>query len=111
MFINKFRALCTASFAIVMTSNAWSADLIDDAPIIPQPSDTVIDTSLWGGFYIGAYGGYSWFDADGATAGELSGNGERLGVYTGYNWDLDNSLVTGMEIFGGYSGADGSAAY
>ncbi|MEM9277270.1 MAG: outer membrane beta-barrel protein [Pseudomonadota bacterium] len=97
---------------LAFTQPVYSADTVVEEQLIPQPPEVEVDTSEWGGFYLGAYGGYSWFDADGATAagGEADGEGGKIGAYTGYNWQFDNNIVTGLEALGGYSDADASTA-
>ena len=83
--------------------SAHAADAIIQEPQAPAAPDPVIDTSQWGGFYLGAYGGYSWFDANVSGAGDADDEDFKFGAYTGYNFEFDNNIVTGLELNGGFA--------
>ncbi|MEM9330215.1 MAG: outer membrane beta-barrel protein [Pseudomonadota bacterium] len=106
------RVILVGMWLVVGNGAANSADAVEEEPLIPQAPDVPIDTSQWGGLYLGVYGGYSWFSADGATVdgSDLDGEGGKIGAYTGYNWQFENNVVTGLEALGAYSETDGSSA-
>ncbi len=95
-------------FSFLVAESAFSADAPTQEPLIPQAPETTIDTSQWGGFYLGVYGGYSWISAGGlnAASGDTEGNGEKLGAFGGYNWQFDNNVLTGLEVLGGYANSE-----
>ena len=108
-----FAKFLTSGMGLIMLSSAaHAADAVNEDILIPQPPEVLVDTTEWGGFYLGVYGSYGWFTADGATAtsGDVDGDGGKIGGYTGYNWHFDNDLVTGLEALGGYSDSDGSSS-
>ncbi len=79
--------------ASIITLPAFAADAVSQEPQAPVASDPVIDTSQWGGFYAGIYGGYSWFDANVSTLGAAEDEDFKFGGYTGYNFEFDNQVV------------------
>lgn len=91
------------------SSSGWAADAVLPEITDPQAPEIRIDTTEWGGFYLGIYGGYSWFDAGVSGFGNDHGEGGELGVYAGYNWQLENRIVTGLEVLGGFSDGEANA--
>jgi outer membrane immunogenic protein len=85
---------------------ALAADLPGKAPARPAPAP-VAD---WTGFYIGIHGGYGWGKAgldDAALNSDVSeelhlsepkGKGAVFGAHAGYNWQLGQRWVAGLEI-------------
>jgi outer membrane immunogenic protein len=74
-------------------STAMAADMIE-----PQAAAAPVFT--WVGPYFGIDGGAGWlngdFSAGGASVSE-DFNGGLFGGFVGYNWQLDNSIVLGVE--------------
>jgi outer membrane immunogenic protein len=74
-------------------STAMAADMIE-----PQAAAAPVFT--WAGPYFGIDGGAGWlngdFSAGGASVSE-DFNGGLFGGFVGYNWQLDNSIVLGVE--------------
>ncbi|MCB4768158.1 porin family protein [Ancylobacter sp. Lp-2] len=95
--------LLAAVSVIALASPALAADLAAKypvkAPIAPVPVFT------WTGFYIGANVGYLWSDGSGGSTIDTFGSGMWAGtndgfVYggqIGYNYQLDNNWVIGIE--------------
>ena len=82
----------------LLTPIGYAADLSKEEPIIPQVTQPVkIDTSEWGGFYVGGFGGYTWLQAETSFSARGRDDGARLGGYIGYNWQFDNRIVSGLE--------------
>lgn len=99
--------LVSISVLIAASSSANAADLPEPEPLIPQAPDTaIVDTSQWGGFYLGVYGGYTWLQAETNSTPQSDGDGFSLGGFTGYNWQFDNRIVTGLEAQGAYVDSD-----
>jgi outer membrane immunogenic protein len=102
--------LAGAVLGTLNMTTAFAADvIIEDVVAPPAPVVSVYD---WTGFYIGAYGGGGWGDADFAfpglgTASSTSVSGALFGGQVGYNWQT-GSWVFGGEADFGWSGIDGS---
>ncbi len=100
--------LVASLIASVVSIPAFSADAVLQEPQVPVAPDPIIDTSQWGGFYAGVYGGYSWFDANVSGVGEADGEDLKFGGYTGYNYEFGNQFVTGLEFNGGIANGEAS---
>jgi len=101
----------TVGTLLLLATASNAADAVIDSEPVP-PTAPVIDTSQWGGAYVGVYGGYTWFDAEsGIAGGDVDGDGGRYGGYTGYNFQLDNDLVVGVEGQAGFNDADETSAF
>lgn len=111
--MTKSKALNIISVSILVSAislPAFAADAVLQDPQIPVAPDPVIDTSQWGGFYAGVYGGYSWFDANVSGAGDADDESVKYGGYTGYNFEFDNKVVTGLELNGGFANSEATVA-
>ncbi len=83
--------------AITASSAASAADVVDQAPTAPV-AEVAAPAFSWSGPYFGVHGGYGWADAEVGGVIDLSGfDGGRFGGFVGYNWDLSNGLVVGVE--------------
>ncbi|KAB2690326.1 outer membrane protein [Brucella tritici] len=94
----KLKALLLAStVALVATTGAKAADAVieqEPAPVVVAPSFT------WNGAYIGGQIGYGWGKSkldDGFDTLELKPDGFLGGLYAGYNFDLGNNVVLGVD--------------
>lgn len=93
----KLKSLLLAStVALVAATGAQAADAIvyeEPAPVVVAPSFT------WNGAYLGGQIGYGWGKSQ--VSGDLNGNvkpdGFLGGIYAGYNFDLGNSVVLGID--------------
>jgi len=98
--------------ALMVAGNVYAADVVQtyEAPEVAPVA--VAPAFSWDGFYIGGQLGGSWADSDvhsrfSATASGLnSGHLMRLspdpdgfvgGLYAGYNFDLGNDVIIGLE--------------
>jgi len=97
---NSDRKLILASAFFASCLPAFAADAVLEEPAAPAAPAPVIDTSQWGGFYAGVQGGYSWFDANVSGLGGVDDEDLKFGGYTGYNFEFDNNVVTGIELNG-----------
>lgn len=97
-------------FAFAIAFPAFAADAVLQEPQVPIAPAPIIDTSQWGGFYAGVYGGYSWFDANAGALGEADDEAAKFGGYTGYNFEFNNNVVTGVELNAGFANAQTSIA-
>ncbi|WP_112436021.1 outer membrane protein [Rhizobium sp. AN80A] len=85
--------LVAAMLVLASGTTAFAADLVEQ-PVATAPPFT------WSGPYFGIDGGAGWLNGD-FSAGGLSDsedfNGGMFGGFVGYNWQLDNSIVLGVE--------------
>ena len=95
----KLKALLLAStVALVAATGAKAADAVieqEPVPVVIAPSFT------WSGAYIGGQIGYGWgksnFDGDIYSYGDVKPDGFLGGIYAGYNFDLGNNIVLGID--------------
>jgi len=87
---------------------AYAADLSQDT-YTPPPDITyeAAPAFSWTGFYAGALGGYGWGDAK-TDNGDFDANGFYGGLFAGYNAQLGNNVVLGVEVDGTYGNQEGS---
>jgi outer membrane immunogenic protein len=88
--------------------SAYAAD-IPQGTYVPPPDVTYEPTPAftWTGFYLGALGGYDWGQAD-TDNGNFDADGWRGGLFSGYNFQLDNNVVLGVEGDVTYGNAEGN---
>lgn len=96
--MNNKLLFLTAAFFITNASAVYAADFVYDAPEAPIYDEAV----RWGGGYIGGQAGYSWarsrlsFDHIN-NALKARPSGFIGGIYAGYNWELSNAYLLGVE--------------
>lgn len=95
----SFKKIVSASvFAIMVSSTAHAADAIVSQEPVPMAS-----VFSWGGAYLGGEIGWGWANSkisnrnsDGSSD-TLESNGFLGGVYAGYNFDMGNNVILGVE--------------
>lgn len=90
--------LLGSAAALAISTSAFAADAIYEAPA--EPPMAAIETApqfSWAGGYAGILTGYGWGDGELVGFGSESFDGARFGGFVGYNWDLGNQLVVGLE--------------
>jgi outer membrane immunogenic protein len=103
---NMPQGIATAVFAAAMSlsSAAFAADAIEMVPEAPEPMAVATG---WGGPYVGIYAAYNWMSSTFNPGGEVDGiDGVGAGAYAGYNFELDQNFVVGVEGMLGFSGAE-----
>jgi len=86
------KILVAAAFVVGSSTAVFAADMIEQ--------QAAASAFTWAGPYFGIDGGAGWLNGDfSAGGGSLSEdfNGGILGGFVGYNWQLDNSIVLGVE--------------
>lgn len=81
--------------AMLASSAALAADAVEYIPEAPAAVEMPAAFS-WSGPYLGVHGGYGWGNADVAGFDE-SFDGARFGGFVGYNWQMANGFVAGVE--------------
>lgn len=98
--MNIRHLLSASAIAIVAFSNsAYAADVVSEEPPVPEAS--LVQSFTWTGPYIGVNGGYAWTNADLSALGASTDedfNGSLVGVRAGYNSQMDNNFVGGIEV-------------
>lgn len=97
--------LATTVAALCAAPAVYAADAVDQIPHAPEATDSSPAFS-WSGAYAGAHTGYSWGTGKAAGFGSDSFDGWRLGGFAGYNWQLSDSFVAGLEGDINYDWAD-----
>ena len=90
--------LLAATVAMTASSAAFAADAVDQIPMAPVAD--VAPAFTWSGPYLGIQGGGGWANGDfGFGGGSVSEDfdGGILGAFVGYNWQLSNGFVLGLE--------------
>lgn len=88
--------LLGSAAAVAISTSAFAADAIYEAPAEPPVAVETAPQFSWAGGYAGILTGYGWGDGEVAGVDE-SFDGARFGGFVGYNWDLGNQLVVGLE--------------
>jgi len=88
------------SALLACTSTAvYAADLVQPDPVAPEVVEQAV-TYAWDGPYAGVLGGASWLNSDydfGATTANRTQRGGLVGGFAGWNKQLDNNIVLGVE--------------
>ncbi|MGW9231243.1 outer membrane protein [Pseudorhizobium sp. NPDC055634] len=113
----KRTLILAASVAMLASTSAFAADAVETIPEAPIAVEMPA-VFTWSGPYIGIHGGHGWGNADveGLDAGNF--DGWRFGGFVGYNWQMANGFVAGIEgdvnydwnkedIGGGFDGETG----
>ena len=87
--------ILAAGVAMFASSSALAADAVEYVPEAPAAVEMPAAFS-WSGPYIGLHGGYGWGTAD-AGGDDESFDGGRFGGFVGYNWQMSNGFVAGLE--------------
>ena len=92
------KIIATLAF-VLAASTAMAADAVNEVPAAPVAD--VAPAFSWTGFTVGVQGGYGWNNTDSDISGTGSFSqdfdGGLLGGFVGYNYDLGNSWVVGVE--------------
>ena len=91
------KVLFLAAGAAMATSSAvFAADAVETIPEAPIAIETPVVFS-WSGPYLGVHGGYGWGNGELDGIGDQDFNGGRFGGFAGYNWQVSDGFVAGIE--------------
>lgn len=96
----KIKILLGASLlAVVASTGAYAADAITAQEPAPM---AVAPVFSWGGAYVGGEVGWGWArskldNKSGGQSTEFKPNGFIGGVYAGYNFDMGNNVILGVD--------------
>src|SRR5438105_13223807 len=111
------RLLATIAVSALMAGPAMAADL--GAPVYKAPPPIMAPVAVWTGYSFGGNVGYSWARETNdltVTGGLTFSETEKLrgvigGVQSGYNWQIGNIWVLGLETDIQASGERGSQTF
>lgn len=96
----KFKIFLGASLlAVVASTSAYAADAI----VSQEPAPIAAPAAFsWGGAYVGGEVGWGWGrakldDKNNGQSSEFKPNGFIGGVYAGYNFDMGNNVILGVD--------------
>ncbi|MDQ0419145.1 outer membrane beta-barrel protein [Rhizobium sp. CRIBSB] len=90
--------LLGSAAALAVSTSVFAADAIYEAPAEPPAVVETAPQFSWAGGYAGILTGYGWGEGEiEGIAGSADFDGARFGGFAGYNWDLGNQLVVGLE--------------
>ncbi|MDH4442369.1 MAG: outer membrane beta-barrel protein, partial [Rhizobium sp.] len=89
--------LLGSAAALAISTSAFAADAIYEAPAEPPVAIESAPQFSWAGGYAGILTGYGWGDGTLDGVGSEDFDGARFGGFAGYNWDLGSQLVVGVE--------------
>jgi outer membrane immunogenic protein len=105
----RVRILGAGLIAFSTTVGAASAADIPQETYAPPP-DIAYEPApafSWTGFYAGGLVGYGWGEAK-TDNGDFDADGFFGGLFAGYNLELGNNFVVGIEVDGTYGKLEGS---
>ncbi|MDO9415740.1 outer membrane protein [Pararhizobium sp.] len=91
--------LLAASAVLAMSGASFAADAVEEVPQAPIAVETM-PVFTWSGPYFGIQGGGGWGDGEFSAGGPVvtdNFDGGRFGGFVGYNYQLDNNVVLGVE--------------
>ena len=96
---DMYKTIALASaLALSACASAIAADAVDQIPAAPVAVDA--PAFSWNGVYGGIQGGAGWLDgefSDGTDSASQDFDGGVVGGFVGYNWQLSNGFVVGLE--------------
>ncbi len=102
-------ALAAASLLALVAAPAFAADVVET---VPEPAVPMEEAPLasWGGPYAGIYGNYAFSGEAKAPGNKIGTDGFGGGAFAGYNYEVGNGVVAGVEGDVGYHDTHGTNA-
>ena len=94
------RTILVSALLAGTATTTMAADLVEPVPAAPEAVLEETQVYSWDGAYLGIFGGANWLRSD-LDDGTLSRNGTStggtIGKFVGWNKQLDNNIVFGLE--------------
>lgn len=103
-------ALAAVSLLTLGAAPVLAADAIDTVPEPVAPIEDLPGVSNWGGAYGGVQLGYGFSGSSREPGNKVDTDGLTGGGFAGYNVEVGNGVVAGVEGDVGYSGVEGENA-
>lgn len=94
------RTILVSALLAGTATAAMAADLVEPVPAAPDAAVEETQVYSWDGAYLGIFGGANWLHSsldDGALDRSGTQTGGMLGSFAGWNRQLDNNIVFGLE--------------
>jgi outer membrane immunogenic protein len=94
------RRILVAALLAGSAGTAFAADLVEPVPAAPEAVVEQTQVYSWDGAYLGIFGGANWLRSeldDGTLDRKGTSTGGMLGGFAGWNKQLDNNIVLGLE--------------
>lgn len=103
-------AIAAVSILTLSAAPVLAADAIETIPEPAAPIEDLPGVSSWAGPYVGVQGGYAFGGRAKEPGNKVDTDGFVGGAFGGYNAELGNGVVAGVEGDVGYSGVEGENA-
>jgi outer membrane immunogenic protein len=94
------RTILVSALLAGTATTTMAADLVEPVPAAPETVMEETQVYSWDGAYLGIFGGANWLRSD-LDDGTLTRNGTTtggtVGKFVGWNKQLDNNIVFGLE--------------
>lgn len=97
--------------AIAISTPTLAADADFTPPEAPLATVEAAPGFSWAGGYAGVHTGYGFGEASRERFGSASVDGARFGGFAGYNWQMSNGFVVGLEADLNYDWNEGKANF
>lgn len=94
------RTILVSALLAGTATAAMAADLVESVPAAPEMVVEQTQVYSWDGAYLGIFGGANWLRSeldDGTIDRNGTQKGGMLGGFAGWNRQLDNNIVFGLE--------------
>lgn len=94
------RTILVSALLAGTATASMAADLVDQVPAAPEAVVEQTQVYSWDGAYLGIFGGANWLRTEldsGTLSRQGTSTGGMLGGFAGWNRQLDNNIVFGLE--------------
>ena len=94
------RTILVSALLAGTATTTMAADLVEPVPAAPEAVVEETQVYSWDGAYLGIFGGANWLRSDlddGTLNRHGTSTGGTIGKFVGWNKQLDNNIVFGLE--------------
>lgn len=94
------RTILVSALLAGTATTVWAADAVEQVPVAPEAVVEQTQVYGWDGAYLGIFGGANWLRTDlddGTLDRKGTSTGGVLGGFAGWNRQMDNNIVFGLE--------------